>query len=193
MGLPAEKLRGATYADYAAVPAGKVAMIVNGILHVFPRPAPKHAYASAMLGAELGGPFGLGKGGPGGWVILDEPELCLVGEQPINPDLAGWRRERLPYLPKEAYFTLPPDWICEILSKSTAKLDREEKMPIYGEHGVPHAWLIDPVACTLEAYTLDASRRWSEPAVHRGDERVLVPPFDAVDLELGALWAPTSG
>jgi Uma2 family endonuclease len=192
MGHPAEKMRRATYADYAAAPAGKVAMIVNGILHVFPRPAPKHAHASAVLGGELMGPFHRGKSGPGGWVILDEPELCLVGEEPINPDLAGWPRERLPVLPENAYFTLPPDWICEVLSKSTEKIDREEKMPIYAEHGVRYAWLVDPIACTLEAYALDESRRWSEPAVHRGDNRVRVPPFDAIELELGALWAPPS-
>jgi Uma2 family endonuclease len=115
-----------------------------------------------------------------------------VREEPINPDLAGWRRERLPVLPEKAYFDLAPDWVCEVLSPSTEEIDREEKMPIYAVHGVLHVWLIDPVARTLEVYALGAKRRWSAPAVHRDDARVRVAPFDAIELELSALWAPAA-
>jgi Uma2 family endonuclease len=192
MGSSAEKPRRATYADYAAVPPNKAAMIVDGVLHVLPRPAPRHAYASSMLTGELTGPFSRGKGGPGGWWILDEPELHLIHEEPINPDLAGWTLERMPELPEEAFFSLPPDWICEVLSRSTERIDREEKMPIYAEHAVRFAWLIDPVAKTLEAYTLDARRRWGAPQVYRGAARVRVPPFDAIELDLSALWVPSA-
>jgi Uma2 family endonuclease len=192
MGSPAEKARRATYAEYAAVPSNMVAMIVNGVLHAFPRPAPRHAYASSMLTGELTGPFNLGKGGPGGWWILDEPELHLVREEPINPDLAGWTLERLPELPEEAHFTLAPDWICEVLSKATEEIDRQEKMPIYAAHGVRHAWLVDPIAKTLEVYVLGARGRWGKPQVHRDAARVRVPPFDAIELDLSALWAPTA-
>jgi Putative restriction endonuclease len=190
MGDPAEKPRRATYAEYAAVPANKTAMIVHGVLHVFPRPAPKHSFASSMLTGELTGPFGRGRGGPGGWWILDEPEVHLIHEEPINPDIAGWRKERMPALPETAYFTLAPDWVCEVLSKSTEDFDRDEKMPIYAEHGVRHVWLISPIEKTLEVYKL-GKRGWGTPDVHRGDARVRVPPFDAIELELGALWAPS--
>lgn len=190
MGSPAEKPRRTTYAEYAAVPAHLQAMIVNGVLHAVPRPAPRHAYASSILTVRIGGPFGLGEGGPGGWWILDEPELHLVHEEPINPDLAGWTLERMPELPEEAHFTLAPDWVCEILSKSTEKIDREEKMPIYAAQGVKHAWLIDPVAKTLEVYMLDAKRRWQKPEIHRGAALVRAAPFDAIAFDLSALWVP---
>jgi Uma2 family endonuclease len=191
MGSPAEKPRRATYADYAAVPANRSAVIVNGILHVFPRPAPRHVYASSSLTGKLSDPFNHGKGGPGGWWILDEPELHLVREEPINPDLAGWRIERLPELPEEAHFTLAPDWICEVLSKSTEDVDRHEKMPIYAAHGVAHAWLVDPIGKSVEVYTLGPGGRWGKAVVYRGEALVRVPPFEAIELDLSALWVPT--
>jgi Uma2 family endonuclease len=183
--------RRASYAEYAVVPASKQAMIVNGVLHVFPRPAPKHVYAASKLGIKIGGPFGSDEGGPGGWWILDEPEVHLVREEPINPDLAGWTVELMPELPETTYFTLAPDWICEVLLKSTEKVDREEKMPIYAAHGVRHAWLVDPIARTLEVYVLGSRQRWESPVIHRGSARVHAPPFDAIELDLSALWVPT--
>ncbi|WP_437971627.1 Uma2 family endonuclease [Sorangium sp. So ce260] len=195
MGQPAEKHRRATYADLEAVPANKVAELVRGTLHVFPRPAPKHAWTSSGLGAELIGPFQRGRGGPGGWIILDEPELHFPspdapGEiDALVPDLAGWRRERMPELPEAAYFSLAPDWICEVLSASTEDVDRDEKMPVYAREGVRHAWLVDPLARTLEVHVLDADRRWGPAAVHRGAARVRVEPFDAIELDLSVLWA----
>ncbi|MFT3767170.1 MAG: Uma2 family endonuclease [Minicystis sp.] len=197
MGLPAEKTRRATYADLEAVPSNKVAELIRGTLHVMPRPAPRHAHAASALGVKLGNPFGFGEGGPGGWRILDEPELHFHDPAPekpgdievVVPDLAGWRLARMPELPETAYFELAPDWICEVLSKSTEDVDRNEKMAIYAREGVAHAWLVDPIAQTLEAYTLLAGRRWSEPVVHRGKARVRVPPFDAVELDLAVLWA----
>jgi Uma2 family endonuclease len=192
MGDPGDKKRRATYDEYAAVPAHLAPVIVNGVLHVFPRPAPRHAYASSALTIEIGGPFSRGRGGPGGWWILDEPELHLVPDEPINPDIAGWRRERMPELPETAHFSLPPDWVCEVLSKSTEKVDREEKMPIFAAHGVRHVWLVDPVAKTLEVFTLGARRRWGAPQIHQGDARVRVPPFEAIELDLSALWAPVA-
>jgi Uma2 family endonuclease len=197
MGHPAEKPRRATYADLEAVPPTKVAELIHGVLHVMPRPAPRHARSSSRLGMKLGGPFDLGEGGPGGWWILDEPELHFPDPQPeepgdveaIVPDLAGWRRTRMPELPETPYFALAPDWICEVLSKSTEAVDRDEKMPIYAREGVAHAWLVDPVARTLEAYTLGPDRRWGPAQAHGGAARVRVPPFDAIELDLSALWA----
>jgi len=197
MGHPAEKPRRATYADLEAVPPNKVAELIRGILHVMPRPAPRHAHTSSALTIKLGSPFRYGEGGPGGWWILDEPELHFPDPHPVErgdieavvPDVAGWRRTRMPELPETAYFTLAPDWICEVLSKSTEDLDRDEKMPLYAREGVAHAWLVDPVARTLEAYRLGHGGRWSEPEIHRGAARVRVPPFDAIELDLSALWA----
>jgi len=195
MGGPAEQLRRAIYADLEAVPAHRVAELVRGVLHTFPRPAPRHAHASSRLGGRLDGPFGLGEGGPGGWFILDEPELhfpdpTAPGEiDAVVPDLAGWRLERMPELPETAYFTLAPDWVCEVLSPSTATFDREEKMPLYAREGVRHAWLVDPLARTLEVFVLGAEGRWIEVGVHRDAARVRVEPFDAIELELGVLWA----
>jgi Uma2 family endonuclease len=190
----ARKLRPATYADLEAVPAHQVAELIGGMLYVMPRPAPRHANAETTIASVLHGPFQRGRGGPGGWWILVEPELHFpdpTGATPfdaLSPDVAGWRRERLPELPVEAYFTLPPDWVCEVISKSTEEVDRNEKMPAYAREGVAHAWLVDPVKRTLEAYTLLPGRHWSEPVIHRGDARVRVPPFDAIELELSALW-----
>jgi len=185
----------ATYADLEAVPANKVAELIRGTLHVMPRPAFRHARASSRLGAELDGPFDRGKGGPGGWILLDEPELhfpdpTAPGEiDVLVPDLAGWRRERMPKVPDVAYSTIAPDWICEVLSKSTEDVDRDEKMPIYAHEGVRHAWLIDPITQLLEVYTLDARGGWSEPTIYCGSEVVRAVPFDAVQLDLAALWA----
>jgi Uma2 family endonuclease len=195
MGQPAGKTRRATYADLEAVPPGKVAELIDGELYVFPRPAPKHARASSVLGGRLSGPFDLGDGGPGGWWILDEPEIHfphpkVAGEiEVVDPDLAGWRRERMPELPETAYFPLAPDWVCEVLSKSTEEHDREHKMPLFAREGVRWAWLIDPIERRLEVYVLGERRRWKTPAIHRNADRVRVAPFEAIELDLSVLWA----
>ncbi|WP_438030280.1 Uma2 family endonuclease [Sorangium sp. So ce233] len=195
MGQPAEKPRRATYADLEAVPPNKVAELIGGVLHVLPRPAPRHANASSVLGIKLGGPFGLGDGGPGGWWILDEPELHFPdpaeqGEvEAVVPDIAGWRRERMPELPETAFFPLAPDWICEVLSPSTEEHDRREKMPVYAREGVQHAWLVDPIRRTLEAFSLVPGRGWAPLATHRDAARVRIEPFDAIELDLSLLWA----
>jgi len=131
----------ATYEDLLKVPDHKVAEIVDGELYVSPRPAAPHALAATVLSNELGPPFHHGHGGPGGWWIVFEPELHLR-EDILVPDLAGWKRERMPEFPKSAFFTLPPDWICEVLSPSTERLDRARKLHVYAREGIAHAWLI---------------------------------------------------
>lgn len=188
MGLPAEKLQPATYADLEAVPSHLVAEIVNGELHTMPRPSPKHTETSSMLGGVLTGPFRLGAGGPGGWRILDEPELHL-GPNVLVPDLAGWTLERMPTLPETAYFELAPDWVGEILSPSTEAIDRVEKMPIYARENVRFCWLIDPILKTLEVFRLNSERRWTVADVYRDAARVRAEPFDAIELDLALLWS----
>ncbi|WP_433933197.1 Uma2 family endonuclease [Sorangium cellulosum] len=195
MGQRAVKTCRATYADLEAVPPNKVAELIGGVLHVMPRPAPRHANTSSVLGIEIGGPFQRGRGGPGGWWILDEPELqfpdpAARGEvDVVVPDIAGWRRERMPELPETAYFPLAPDWICEVLSPSTERVDREEKMPVYAREGVRHAWLVDPVKRTLETFSLVPGPGWERGPVHRDAARVRLAPFEAIELDLSVLWA----
>jgi len=185
MSTPAPKI--ATYDDLRALPPNLVGEIVHGVLHSHPRPAPKHIRSASKLGAKLDRPFDEGDGGPGGWWILDEPECHLVG-QVLVPDMAGWRRERMPAMPDTAWFELAPDWVCEILSPGTARFDRVQKMPIYAEAGVGHLWLIDPDLRTLEAYAREGTR-WVLLGSHADQDVVRMPPFDAIELELGVLWA----
>jgi Uma2 family endonuclease len=174
------------YEDLLRLPDHVVGEIVAGELHVSPRPAAPHARASTVLGSEITGPFDRGRGGPGGWWILDEPELHL-GSDVMVPDLAGWRRERMPSIPDVAWFDLAPDWVCEIVSPGTMQLDRTRKMPAYADHEVAHLWIIDPLAKTLEVFGLvDGSCRME--STHAGDDIVRAAPFDAIEIELGALW-----
>ncbi len=184
MGDPAK--RRATYEDLLAVPDRMVAEIIDGTLVTMPRPASRHAWASSSLGGELHGPFMRGRGGPGGWILLDEPELHLRADV-LVPDLAGWRRERMPELPDAAAFDLAPDWVCEVLSPSTAALDRAEKMPIYARERVAHIWLVDPLARTLEACRLEGDR-WVILGTWRDAAKVRVDPFAELELDLSALW-----
>lgn len=128
--------RRATYEDLQGLAEHLVGEILDGDLVTSPRPSSAHARAASSLGGEIYGPFDRGKGGPGGWIILDEPELHLAGDVMV-PDLAGWRRERLPELPNVAAFELAPDWVCEVLSPSTAPFDRRRKLPIYARERVP--------------------------------------------------------
>ena len=185
MGLPAIKF--ATYEDLFDLPEHVVGEIIAGRLVTHPRPAPKHARAYSGLGIELGGPYDHGRNGPGGWWILDEPELHL-GSDILVPDLAGWRRERMPRLPETAWFELAPDWVCEILSPSTAKVDRAEKLPIYAAQGIGHAWLVDPDLKTLEVFE-NRDGKWLLLTVLENDAAVSERPFDATSFPLDSLWA----
>jgi len=177
----------ATYADLVALPPHLVGEIIDGELIASPRPATPHARAASRLTMDLGNPFDRGKGGPGGWIILSEPELHIV-EQVLVPDLAGWRRERMPEMPDAAYCELAPDWLCEVLSPATAKIDRAGKMRHYAAAGVRHLWLVDPVATTLEIYRLDGEG-WRLVQTHAGEATIRAEPFDVIELDLGSLWS----
>lgn len=183
-----EKKR-ATYQDVLDAPPHKNAEIINGTLHLWPRPGIPHANVASVIGGELYAPFGRGRGGPGGWIILDEPELHF-GDDVLIPDLAGWRRERLPHLADVPYFTLPPDWICEVLSRSTEKVDRLEKMPNYAAAGVAHAWLVHPAHRSVEVFRLHDGK-WMAIASYTDSVRARIEPFDAIEIDLDALWTDT--
>ena len=176
----------ATYQDVLDAPPHRVAEIVGGTLHTQPRPAAPHARASSSLGVKIGGPFDYDAGGPGGWWIIDEPELHL-GEDVLVPDLAGWRRERMPDYPDTAYFTLAPDWVCEVPSASTRKLDLHGKRPIYAREDVGHLWLVDPMDRTLEAFERREGE-WVLIATAQDGDPVAVRPFEAVTFNLADLW-----
>jgi Uma2 family endonuclease len=178
--------KNATYADLCAVPENFVAEILGGELYASPRPASPHSFAGSVLGAKLMSPFQFGENGPGGWWFLDEPELHF-GADVLVPDVAAWRRERMPVVPSVAYFTLAPDWVCEVISPSTERIDRQKKQAIYAREGVRHLWFVDPLRQTLEVFSLE-SARWSLLAVHEGTKSVRAEPFDAVELALSDLW-----
>ncbi|MCB9795736.1 MAG: Uma2 family endonuclease [Alphaproteobacteria bacterium] len=179
-------LRPARYEDLFDLPENVIGEILGGELHVSPRPAPRHGHVSYWLGTDLGAPFGRGRGGPGGWSIYFEPELHL-GEDVLIPDLAGWRKERLPRLPETAWFETAPDWVCEVLSPSTAVVDRARKLPIYARAGVHWMWLVDPLARTVEVFDLSASP-WGLLGIWEGAVSARLPPFDAIELDLGGIW-----
>lgn len=179
--------RSATYQDLLALPQNVVGEIIDGQVHTQPRPGGSHAAAASILGMVLGNPFHRGSGGPGGWIILDEPELHLASDV-LVPDLAGWRRDRMPQVPDVPAFDLATDWLAEILSPSTAAIDRADKLPIYARERVPHVWLLDPRLQTLEAFALE-NARYQLIGAWRGNTTVRVPPFEALELELGAIWA----
>ena len=176
------------YEKLEELPEGLNGEIIDGQLYTEPRPRPNHAVAASNLGAELIGPYSRGRGGPGGWWIIDEPEIHFVHKREVVvPDLAGWRRARLPVIPDEPHFAVFPDWVCEVLSPSTRSKDRELKMPVFARYGVPYMWLLDPKTYTLETYEL------------RGAELVLTgtygpasspapAPFEAVSFRLADLW-----
>ncbi len=178
--------RTATYADVEAAPEHLVAEIIDGELMTHPRPSPRHNAAAGALSAELGGPFQKGIGGPGGWIFFVETEIKL-GDHLLVPDVAGWKRERLSGYPERNYFTVPPDWVCEILSGSTERRDRTVKMRIYAEAGIPHMWLLDPRLQILETFEL-RDRQWLKLGSWTSDDMVRAAPFDAVSFSLADLW-----
>ena len=181
--------RKATYDDLLRVPDTMVAEILDGELYATPRPASPHALAASAIGSDLFGRFHRPPDGPqepGGWWILFEPELHL-GQDVVVPDVAGWRREKMPVLPNVAAFTQAPDWACEVVSPTTAAADRVRKMRIYARESVGHLWLVEPLAKTLEVYRLE-NGRWVVAGTHTGSERVRAEPFDAVELEIARWW-----
>jgi Uma2 family endonuclease len=187
MNEPAPTIRRpASYQDVLEAPPHMVAELIRGALHLHPRPALRHARASSALGSAIHGAYDWGRGGPGGWWILDEPELHF-GEDVLVPDLAGWRRERLPTIPDAPWLDLAPDWVCEVVSPRTRQLDLTAKRDLCGAARVPQLWLVDPAARTLEAFALREGA-WVLLAAVKDDDEVRLAPFEAVGFPLSLLW-----
>jgi len=178
----------ATYQDLLDAPAGLVGELIHGSLYLFPRPKGRHIAAASRLGSVVGPPFDFGEGGPGGWRILIEPEIHFILDKEVSvPDLAGWRRERMPALPEDHRFRVVPDWVSEVLSPSSERHDRVTKRAIYAEFGVAWYWLVDPRAQTLEALALQQGE-WQVIGRFRGDDNVAAEPFAACPFRLGKLF-----
>ncbi|HEY3359056.1 MAG TPA: Uma2 family endonuclease [Polyangia bacterium] len=179
--------RPATMADLEALPEHIKGEIIDGVLYTAPRPRARHADAEIVLGTTLMGPFRWGRGGPGGWWILIEAGIEVPGSPEFSPDLAAWRKERMPTLPAEGPITVVPDWVCEIHSPTTRTLDLRIKRPFYARLGVAYLWYID-----REAHTLTASKlrdgQWVELGVWGEDDRIRTEPFEALELALADLW-----
>jgi Uma2 family endonuclease len=185
---PARKL--ATYDDLLALPEGERVEILGGEFVALPAPRPRHSKPQRALGRFIGGPFDDddGFGGPGGWWIFLEVDVRLEPAEVVRPDLSGFRRERL-IEPDQRPIDIAPDWVCEILSPSTAARDRAQKRRLYARHGVKHYWLVDPDARTLEALALHDGR-WVEAGSYDEQDTARVPPFEAVELPIGRLFLP---
>lgn len=176
------------YEQLLVLPDNLVGEIINSQVYTQPRPSGPHANVSSALGGELWRPYQKGRGGPGGWWLLDEPEIHFIRDlEVLVPDLAGWRRETMPNLPKDQRFEVVPDWICEVLSPSTESKDRKLKMPLYAKYGVHYAWLVDPLEKTFEVFEL-VDKQWSTLDIYRGEEKVSAPPFKEVTIRLTDLW-----
>lgn len=187
--------RRATYEDVLAAPEHMTAQVIDGELHLHPRPARRHLRSASALGATLFGAFDAGGSGPGGWVIIHEPELHL-GSPPdiLVPDLGGWREERYPGGDAEdaPFFEVAPDWVAEILSESTARVDRVRKLPIYAREKVPHVWLVDPRDRTVEVFRL-GPEGYVLATTWGGDAPASLEPFAAVAIPPSAFWGKDLG
>ncbi|MGH8475860.1 MAG: Uma2 family endonuclease [Methylococcales bacterium] len=176
------------YEQLMALPENLTGEIVDGRLYTQPRPAGPHAQATSVLGMDIGAAYHLGRGGPGGWWIIDEPELHFIHDvEVLVPDLAGWRRERMPAIPQDHRFDVVPDWVCEILSPSTQRKDRIVKMKSYARFGVAYCWLVDPLAHTLETFVRDGDL-WRVAGLYQEQDAVSAAPFDGYTISLGELW-----
>lgn len=185
--MAAPALKPATYEDVLNAPENLVAELIHGVLYTHARPRTAHARSATVLGGELHGPFDRGRGGPGGWLLLYEPELHL-GANVLVPDLGGWRRDRLPEMPLAPAISVAPDWVCEVLSPSTVAVDRTVKLPVYAAQGVTHVWLVDSEAKTLEVLRLDG-RTYRLVGTFANDAEVRAEPFESFTLELRELWS----
>ncbi|MBF0164958.1 MAG: Uma2 family endonuclease [Magnetococcales bacterium] len=186
--LPALALEPDPYQQLLDLPENLVGEIIDGALYTQSRPSGPHGMSEGGIFSDAYIPFQRGSGGPGGWWILMEPELHFIRDREVLvPDVAGWRRERMPKIPSEHRFEVVPDWVCEVLSPSTARKDRLLKLAVYARFGVGFCWLVDPLARTVEVFRL-VEGQWLLEGVHGGEARMRAVPFDAVEMDLSLWW-----
>jgi Uma2 family endonuclease len=181
----------ATYDDLLGLQEDVRAEVIAGQILVAPSPLPRHSRAQRVLGRFVGGPYDDddGRGGPGGWWIFIEVDVQLGSHDIVRPDLAGWRRTRLPHPGAMRPIDVAPDWVCEVISPSAAARDRVIKRDLYARHRIPHYWLVDPEARTLEALELTGDR-WVEIGAWDETASARIAPFADVELEVGRLFLP---
>jgi Uma2 family endonuclease len=185
MAEPARKK--AVYEDLHAIPENATGEIIDGELIVTPKPSRKHVYTATALGAELTPPYQFARGGgPGGWIILIEPEIKL-GDDILVPDLAAWKKQRFPLHEEPKWISVVPDWVCEILSPNSLRTDKIKKMPLYARCGVPFLWLIDPTAKTLDIFRAE-SGNWLVAGTYAEDDTIRAEPFQEIEIALTDLW-----
>jgi Uma2 family endonuclease len=178
------------YSQLEALPKNMTGEIIGGRLVTMARPAGPHGQAESVLGADILPPYQQGRNGPGGWWIIDEPEVHFIRNiEVVVPDIAGWKKERMRHLPRTHRYEVVPDWVCEIASPSTAKLDRIEKMPLYAKYGVRYLWLVDPLLKTLEVYELH-NGNWLNIGMYKDNDAVSAVPFNEIVIQLDDLWIP---
>ena len=177
---------GATYEDLVRLPDNVIGELIDGELYASPRPSGPHARVASVLGTVISSRYDIGVKGPGGWWILFEPELHL-GPDTVVPDLGGWRRERMPRVPKGHIFTIAPDWVCETLSPGNARYDRRKKLPIYARHGVPWAWIADPIHRSVEVLQL-IDERWTLVGIYSESDVFAAEPFPLAEIDLPLIW-----
>jgi Uma2 family endonuclease len=180
----------ATWDDLARTPEdGRTYEVLNGELEASPRPTPAHNWAQSALSGEVHPPFGRGRGGPGGWWILVEPDVMLERHQIVVPDFAARRRDRLPDLAAQRPLAVVPDWMCEVVSPADPGRDRVRKSDLYLRTGVPHYWIVDPADRTLEAFE-SSEGRWVRLGAWTDGDTPRVPPFEAIELDVAGLFLP---
>jgi Uma2 family endonuclease len=184
--------RRARYEDLLALPAEVRAEILDGEISTLPAPRPRHSKPEGAIRRFVGGPFDDddGFGGPGGCWIFVEVDVQL-GEDVVRPDLSGWRRSRLPQ-PDSRPIAIVPDWICEVLSESNEAHDRVTKRKLYAQHGVSHYWIVDPMARTVEALSLEGGH-WVDAGSFDETALARIAPFEEIELPIGRLFLPRSG
>lgn len=172
------------YREIAALPQGVTGEILGpGWLRTMSRPGAGHRRAAWKARRGLGG-IDLLEGGSGWWLEV-ECEITF-GECLLVPDLAGWRVDEEPDFIQENPVTVRPDWVCEILSRSTQRADRAIKLPIYAAHGVGHMWIIDPEARSVEVFE-NIGGKAALVATAIGEVHRVLPPFPD-EIDVGSFW-----
>lgn len=181
--------RPATWADLERLPEDVRAEILAGEILIKPRPQPSHSHAHGALLGSVMGPFSTDPGGPGGWWILLEPDVRLGPHEIVEPDIAGWRKEKVPVFFDRQPIEIAPDWSCEILSPSTARFDRAHKSELYLKSGVGHYWLVDVEARVLEAYEARGGQ-WLRLGAWSDGDRQRIAPFEAIESDVSRHFPP---